>query len=353
MRRKITEKDNYRSWQVNQKSKEHHLAKRFLLISLKIPETASRINREESGMSTEPEPTMDSNPEPGPHWPSAFETWGKAWDLHIYLFAALYLLTAGTSASALVYDVTASHGIKGLKLTLYLTLLFIGCSRAFILFFDPYSSRGILGLLTTYITWSLGLPCVLAALGLLLLVFADATKMNLAPPRFQKLSTAMGAMVFNILIVITTDLIFLLTSKGFILLILCYVYFLLLGLILTAGFLRIGCQISNNSAAHIYGDGGLSRLRILAFTSASLNMVFLGVQTYSVIQFDVLSEIPRAWPWYAVQTLLRALEVSMCFVMMGIVFNNRFSSFLFCCKKFLPKRFNNTVSPLPPGFAKA
>ena len=304
------------------------MAKRFLLFSFKIPETASRIKREEPAMSTEPEPTMNSNPEPGPHWPSAFETWGKAWDLHIYLFAVLYLLTAGTSASALVYDVIANHGIKGLKLTLYLTLLFIGRSRAFILFFDPYSSRGILGLLTTYITWSLGLPCVLAALGLLLLVFADATKMNLAPPRFQKLSTVMGAMVFNILIVITTDLIFLLTSKGFILLILCYVYFLLLGLILTAGFLRIGCQISNNSAAQIYGDGGLSRLRILAF-------------------------IPRAWPWYAVQTLLRALEVSMCFVMMAIVFNNRFSSFLFCCKKFIPKRFNNNVSPLPLGFAKA
>lgn len=103
------------------------MAKRFLLISLKIPETAARIKREESGMSTEPEPRMDSNPEPGPHWPSAFETWGKAWDLHIYLFAALYLLTAGTSASALVYDVIANHGIKGLKLTLYLTLLFIGC----------------------------------------------------------------------------------------------------------------------------------------------------------------------------------------------------------------------------------
>ena len=131
------------------------------------------------------------------------------------LFPVLYLLTAGTSAGGLVYDVIANHGMKGLKLTLYLTLLFIGCSRAFILFFDPYSSRGILGLLTTYITWSLGLPCVLAALGLLLLVFADATKMNLAPPRFQKLSTVMGAMVFNILIVITTDLIFLLTSKGY------------------------------------------------------------------------------------------------------------------------------------------
>ena len=160
-------------------------------------------------------------------------------------------------------------------------------------------------------------------------------------------------MVFNILIVITTDLIFLLTSKGFILLILCYVYFLLLGLILTAGFLRIGCQFSNNSAAQIYRDGGLSRLCILAFLSATLNMLFLGVQTYSVIQFDVLSEIPRAWPWYAVQALLRAFEVSMCFVMIAIVFNNRFSSFLFCCKKFLPKRFNNTVSPLPPGFAKA
>ena len=132
--RKITEKDNCRSWPVNQKSKEHHLAKRFLLISFKIPETASRIKREESGMSTEPEPTMDSNPEPGPHWLGAFETWGKAWDLNFYLFAVLYLLIAGTSASALVYDVIANHGIKRLKLTLYVTLLLIGCSRAFILF---------------------------------------------------------------------------------------------------------------------------------------------------------------------------------------------------------------------------
>ena len=319
--------------------------------SFSSPGRSPRFPRDIGTTSAEPENPVETNPEPGPDWPSAFQTWGKAWDVHVYLFAVLYTLTAGTSAIGLTHDVLANHGIKGLKLTLYLTLLFIGCLRATIMFIDPYSSRGTLGLINTYIAWSLGFPCVLAALGLLLLVFVDVTKMNFAPPRFQKLSTALGVMVFNVFMVLATDLVFLLTRKGFVLLIICHVYFLLLGLILTAGFIRVGFQISSNSAADIYGDTGLARLRILSFISAALNLLFLGVQVYSVIQLDVLSDTPGAWLWYAVQTSLRALELSMCVVMLFIVFNNRVRSPRVRWKCFLPNRFRNAVSPLPQGFA--
>ena len=302
-------------------------------------------------MNAEPKKTVDTNPEPGPDWPRAFETWGKAWDLHIYLFAVLYIVIIATSVIGLAYDVLTSHGIKALKLTLYLSLLFLGCSRAIILFVDPYSSRGTLDLYGVYITWSLGFPCVLAALSLLLLVFADVTKMNLAPPRFQKLSSALGVMVFNLVMVLVTDIVLLFTQNGFILLIICHVYFLIVGLILTAGFLLVGFQISNNSAASIYGDTRLSRLRVLAFITAVLNLLFLGVHIYSVIAFG-FGETPHAWPWYAVQTSLRALEVSMCVVMFFIVFNNRISLSVACLRNMISNRFGNGVSPFPLAIPK-
>lgn len=309
--------------------------------------TTTRIRR---GISTqrsaEPEQISDANPEPRPEWSTAIQTWGKAWDLHIYLFAVVYILIAVTSGVGLADDVLSGHSIKGLKLALYLTLLLFGFSRAIILLVDPYSSLGTLDPLSAYITWSLGFPCVLTALGLLLLVFIDATNMmNVAPPRFQKFSTALGVMVVNVIIVVGTDLIFLLIQKLLVLIIVCHLYFVLFGVILTTGFIRVGFQLSSNSAARIYGDTGLQRLRVLVFITAVLNLLFIGTQVYSaVLNFGLRSDVPGAWPWYAVQTSLRALEVSMCIVMLFIAFNNRVKTST-TCLRILPNGFPNAVSP--------
>lgn len=295
--------------------------------------------------SAEPEQIPDSNPEPRPEWQTAIPTWGKAWGLHIYLFAVVYILIAVTSGVGLAVDVLTSHGIKGLKLALYLTFLFFGFSRAIILLVDPYNSQGILNSFSTYLTWSLGFPSVLTALGLLLLVFVDATNMmNVAPPRFQKLSTALWVMAINVIIVVGTDLFFLLTQKLLALVVICHVYFVFFGVILTAGFFRVGFQLSSNSAASIYGDTGLQRLRFLVFITAVLNLIFIGTQVYSAFDFVLGSGAPSAWPWYAVQTSLRALEVSMCVVMLFITFNNRVRSPAVRLRN-LPNRFRVAVSP--------
>ena len=285
--------------------------------------------------------------EPRPQWSTAIKIWGKAWYLHIYLFAVVYISIAVTSGVGLVDDVLSGQSIKGLKLALYLSLLFFGFSRAMILLVDPYSSLGTLEPLSAYIMWSLGFPCVLTALGLLLLVFIDATNMvNVAPPRFQKLYTALGVMVVSAIIAVGTDLIFLLTQKLFILMIICHLYFVLFGVILTIGFFRVGFKLSSNSAANIYGDTGLQKLRYLVFITAVLNLLFTGTQVYSaVLNFNLHSDGPGAWPWYAVQTTLRALEVNMCVVMLFTVFNNRVKTSAACWRIF-PNGFRNTVSPL-------
>ena len=315
--------------------------------------TSTRIRR---GISTrtsaEPAQMPDPNPEPRPEWSTAIQIWGKAWYLHIYVFAVVYVSIAVTSGVGLVDDVLSGHSIKGLKLALYLSLLFFGFSRAIILFADPYSSVGTLEPLSAYITWSLGFPCVLTALGLLLLVFIDATNMvNVAPPRFQKLSTALGVMLVNAIIAVVTDIIFLLIQKLFILMIICHLYFVFFGVILTIGFFRIGFQLSSNSAASIYGDTGLQRLRYLVFITAVLNLLFTGTQVYStVFNFNLHSDVPGAWPWYAVQTTLRALEASMCVVMLFIAFNNRVKTSAACWRIF-PNGFRNTVSPFRPDTA--
>ena len=309
--------------------------------------TTARIRR---GVSTktsaEPAQIPDTNPEPRPEWSTAIQTWRKAWDLHIYLFAVVYIFIAVTSGVGLADDVLSGHNIKGLKLALYLSLLFFDLSRAIILLVDPYGSLGTLEPLSAYITWSLGFPCVLTALGLLLLVFIDATNMiNVAPPRFQKLSTALGVMVVNAVIVVGTDIILILIQKLLVLMIICHLYFVFFGVILTIGFFRVGFQLSSNSAASIYGERGLQRLRFLVFITAVLNLLFIGTQVYSVVlNFSLHSDFPGAWPWYAVQTTLRALEVSMCVAMLFIAFNNRVRTSA-ACWRILPNGFRNTVSP--------
>lgn len=302
------------------------------------------INTRTSAQSAQ---IADTNPEPRPEWSTAIKIWGKAWYLHIYLFAVVYISIAVTSSVGLVDDVLSGQSIKGLKLALYLSLLFFGFSRAIILLVDPYSSLGTLEPLSAYIMWSLGFPCVLTALGLLLLVFIDATNMvNVAPPRFQKLSTALGVMVVNAIIAVGTDIIFLRIQKLFILMMICHLYFVLFGVILTIGFFRVGFKLSSNSAASIYGDTGLQKLRYLVFITAVLNLLFTGTQVYyTVFNFSLHSDGPGAWPWYAVQTTLRALEVSMCVVMLFTAFNNRVKTSAACWRIF-PNGFRNTVSPL-------
>lgn len=325
----------------------------FLLLNRQNQESSAQnitFIRLRRGISTrtsaEPEEIPETNPEPRPVWSAAIRTWGKTWDLHIYLFSVVYILIAVTSAVGLVDDVLAGHRIKGLKLALYLSLLFFCFSRAIILLVDPYSSSGTLDPFSVYITWSMGFPCVLTALGLLLLVFIDATDMtNVTPPRFQKLSTALGVMVINAIVVVVTDIIFLLIQKLFVLIIICHLYFVFFGVILTIGFFRVGFQLSSNSAASLYGDTGLQRLRFLVFITAVLNLLFIGTQVYSaVLNFSLHSDVPGAWPWYAVQTTLRALEVSMCVVMLFIAFNNRVKTSA-ACWSVLPNGFRNAVSP--------
>ena len=299
--------------------------------------------------SAEPEQIPDTNLEPRPKWSTAIKIWGKAWHLHIYLFAVVYISIAVTSGVGLVDDVLSGQSIKGLKLALYLSLLFFGFSRAIILLVDPYRSLGTVEPISAYVTWSLGFKCVLTALGLLLLVFIDATNMvNVAPPRFQNLYTALGVMVVSAIIAVGTDIIFLRIQKLFILMMICHLYFVLFGVILTIGFFRVGFQLSSNSAANIYGDTGLQKLRYLVFITAVLNLLFTGTQVYSaVLNFNLHSDGPGAWPWYAVQTTLRALEVSMCVVMLLIAFNNRAKTSAACWRIF-PNRFRNTVSPFRP-----
>ena len=317
------------------------------------PETSLRIRRKinpptlaEDLAEPELERSPETNPEPGPEWSTAFQAWGKAWDLHIYLFAVLYILIAVTSGVGLADDLLTNHGIKGLKLTLYLTFLFLGCSRGIMLLVDPYNSQRVLDTTSSYITWSLGFPCVLTALGLLLLVFIEATSMEIAPPRFQKLSTALGIMVLNVIITLGTDVVFLLSQKIIALVIICHVYFVFFGGILTAGYFYVGYKLSCNSAASIYGDTGLQRLRILVFTTAVLNVLFIGIQLYSAFDFVLRSDVPGAWSWYAVQTSLRALEVSMCGVMLLIAFNNRVRSSRSQVRASI-NQLEHTVSPFP------
>lgn len=289
------------------------------------------------------EMSQKGNPEPGPEWPTAIQAWGKAWDLHVYVFAVLYILITIASGYGLAYDLFRNQGIKGLKLTLFLTFLFLGSSRGIMLLVDPYNSRGILDLYSSYVTWSLGFPCVLTALGLLLLVFGEATSMEIAPPRFQKLSTALGIMACNIIVVLGVDIVFLLAKKFISLLIICHIYFVLFGIILTVGYCCVGCKLSCNSAASVYGDTGILRLKMFVFTLAMLNGLFIGIQVFSAFDFVLHPGALSAWPWYAVQTSLRALEVSMCLVMLLIAFNNRVRSSPPQMRTSF--HFRNTVTP--------
>ena len=280
----------------------------------------SRSKRElEQNGSTSESKQAAAQPEPVPEWKAAIDEWGWAWYLHVYLFAVLYTYVA---IFALVVTVLKLFsGVKkaksGLRLSLHISLFLFSVTRALVLSIDPYGSQGIMGVIVTYVLWSVGFPIIITSYGLVLLVLFDTTKLSLAPPKYQNSFVALGIMGVNFMVVSVTDVIVLLYAGSTVLIIICQTYLSLAGLAFTAGFIWVAYKIWTRVAATIRKDNKLKRLLALIILAVVISISLVGVQIYAAVAvFGIDSEatLSNPWPWYAMQTCLRILELGMCVV---------------------------------------
>lgn len=185
-------------------------------------------------------------PEPGPNWAIAFEEWGQAWPLHIYLFAVCYTIIALTG----IRQVVQLYGtLKMTSLSLNVLLVVFGILRAVSLFIDPYMSTGVIPFQASRVLWSMSLPCLTSAFSFLLLVLLDTTKMTMGPPRFQKFSSIVSVTVIDFALVVITDTSVFLFPEAKPLLVVCQTLFITWGLLLAVGYTVAANKISKNICA--------------------------------------------------------------------------------------------------------
>lgn len=280
------------------------------------------------GSSAEPQtqPTAapeQSWPEPEPDWDEAYTKWQDAWPMHTYGFAAVFTVITMIPPFELLRIHLDKARISPLKSTVLFIIFIFSLTRAITLFVDPYGSTNRFPLVVTQLLFSLGHPCIISALSLLLLVLIDTTKMNIAPPRFQRVQFIIPVVIFHVILVIVTDFVVVYFLEAKVLLLMCQIYFLLLGSLLAIGYMSVGWKIHKNIRANvntkITGDNSMRRLLYLIIACAVASALISILTIYAAAGvFGVYSDVEHveAWPWWIFQTLNRLLETTICIVVL-------------------------------------
>ena len=288
------------------------------------PEGEAERTSGEPGATTQPtsEPEI-SWPEPEPDWPEAFAKWQDAWPLHTYGFAAVFTIIALIPLLELLRMHLDKTKITALKSSLLATIFIFSSTRALALFVDPYGSANRFHLIITQLLFSLGHPCIISALSLLLLVLIDTTKMNIAPPKFQRIKFIVPVVISHVALVIVTDFVVVYFLEAKILLLMCQIYFLSLGILLAVGYARVGWKIRTNIRANVNSksavDNSMRRLQYLIAACAVASALMSALTIYGAAGvFGIYSDVRyvNPWPWWIFQTSSRILETTICIVVL-------------------------------------
>ena len=288
------------------------------------PEGEPERSSGEPVATTEPTTEPDiSWPEPEPDWPEAFIEWQEAWPLHTYGFAAAFTIIALIPPLELLRVHLDKTKMSTLKSSLFVTIFIFSSTRAIALFADPYGSTNRFHLIITQLLFSLGHPCIISALSLLLLVLIDTTKMNIAPPKFQRIRFIVPVVISHVALVIVTDFVVVYFLEAKILLLMCQIYFLSLGILLAAGYVRVGWKIRTNIRANVNSkgtvDNSMRRLQYLIAACAVASALMSALTIYGAAGvFGVYSDVRfvNPWPWWIFQTCNRIIETTICIVVL-------------------------------------
>lgn len=282
------------------------------------PEDSTKYGKSTS----EPEPKPEMWPEPEPDWENAQQKWQIAWPMHVYGFSCIFLLLGLTSLLELVRIHLRNR--RGRRKTVLkvsvLAMLFIFCTtRTIAMLINPYGSNTDLNPIVVRLLFSIGHPCVISAFSLSLLVLIDTTKMNAAPPTFQRVQFVIAIVVFHVILVLLTDILVSFYVQTKVLVLICQIYYLVLGFVFSLGYANVGYKISRNSSAAIARDSNLEKLKslIIAASITGLSTVILTIYGAAGV-FGIYSGLltVEAWPWWTFQTIGRTLDVAMIILLL-------------------------------------
>ena len=280
------------------------------------------------------EPPLLGEPqaEPIPDWSDASLAAKITRDIHVFGFAAIFLLIAIFCLVRLckLCALRRQRTVSAVHFKTFLvssTLSF--CSlRSFVLFSVGYGSRDNLPFLLGNILWGISFACLAAAFSLMLVILMETTQFRSHLPcsTMQGHILAISTAVYVVLLV-TTDVVLLLTTSVQVTLIVCRLFFIIWGGIMMMGYFTVSWRLTRNlfvSTAEsrcTRETSPFKRLSALLSFCAFAGMILMAINVYAI--FDVISDLegaesPAAWPWLGLQTSLRTLEALMCALLMLI-----------------------------------
>lgn len=265
----------------------------------------------------------DPQSEPVPNWEEARELWGIAWEFHWIGFGVAFSVLAITSSIALVQaHKKRGFGRKPFVLAINSLLLILGVTRALYLLIDPYESKqngiGIPRWVAQFL-FNIAFPCLTSSFALIFIVFLRVSKFRLVPKSLNA-RVLVAVIVFHFALVLVADIAAAIDyGNVVILLIICQLFFIIWGLVLSATFIYSGLKVINqakNVEKQLETQRGANTSKVAKVTivTSCLGLAISALQLYSLVSvyrfYDDFAE-PPPWSWWAFQTCARLIEVAM------------------------------------------
>lgn len=261
--------------------------------------------------------------EPVPNWDEARKLWGIAWEIHWIGFGVAFSILALLSFSALLQaKKKKGFGRKPFVIAVNSLLLILGVTRATYLLIDPYGSQqnGI------EIPWwflqflfNIAFPCLTSSFSLIFLVFLEVAKFQLVPKKLQNTCLLVSIILLHFAVVLAADIASAVNANIVILLIICQLFFIVWGLLLSAGFIYSGLkviyQVKNiEKRLDMQHKTNTSKVAKVTIGTSVLGLVSTALQLYSLVsvyRFYGDFEEPEPWMWWIFQTCSRLVETAM------------------------------------------
>ena len=279
-------------------------------------------------------------PEPFPEWNKAIQDWAWMWFAHIYGFSSLFaLITLYAFFCLCRFRKIVFAKQKVHFQVMNLGLMVAGMGRSLGLFWDPYFSRrssSVAQNLVLLISWGVARACITSAFSIMLLIFLETTKTKLGPPKMRNLSFLVSITLTNVIYMVMSDVVVWHYPEAKLMIFVCHIAFAVWGLAISVGYFIAGLRMWRNlkstlkprAGYHHRFLGDVTKLkRLFRFMSAAsvFGVCNFSVSLYiSVGEFGVYAEsrYTKHWPWFAIHTTMRMLELLLTVLVFRIAVDN-------------------------------
>lgn len=190
-----------------------------------------------------------------------------------------------------------------------------------------------------------------SAFSIMLLIFLETTKTRLGPPKLRNVPVLVSITFSNIVYLTVSDLIVWFYPKAKVMIFICHVTFAIWGLAISGGCFVAGFKMWRNLRSTLQTHTSmdqcslrdvkkLKRLFVFMSTASIFGVFIFSVSLYTTIgEFGVFSgkSYAKSWPWFAMQTTMRMMELLLSTLIFLIAVDN-------------PRNCNQTLPSLPSRF---